>query len=44
MKGPKQGLTSAVDLTIMLSEGRESPYIIDQTKLTDLTHSLIDSP
>ena len=34
-KNRKQGLTSAEDLTIMLSEGRDSPYTIDQTKLTN---------
>ena len=37
-KSPKQGLTSANDLTIMLPNGRD---YIDQTKLTNLTYSLI---
>ena len=39
-ESPKQGLTSAKDLAIELSEGRESPYhILDY--LTNLTYSLI---
>ena len=42
-KSPKQDLTSATDLTIEQSEGRESPYHrID--KLTNLTYSLSMAP
>ena len=40
-KSLKQGVTSSEDLTKMLPEGRDST-LINQTKLTNLTYSLIN--
>ena len=40
----KQNLTSAKDLTIMLLDGGDSPYAIDQTKVTIVTYCLIYGP
>ena len=43
-KSPKQGLTSAEDLTIKLrNKGRDSTYH-SQIKLTNLTYSIIYGP